>query len=330
MSSVLSTHQHELIHDASVGLGSLSALVSLLVIYVHVRLRLSKRPRDDPVLWLSVVCFFAPLSNMGIGRRSDPLCAMEAVANQFFYLASFLWVSCIAHQLYGVIVWSRTLHFRENMPVYHVFSWGIPSATVSLLLFLGQVQTDSSAEYDWCWIRPGPWRFALFYIPLIILLVLNALAYINISVTVYRRYRQNLLEAGQATPSSLGSRLLTLNWGLRASLYLFVFVVTRTGSIANRFQELAHPENPIFALRMMHVVTQSLQGVLYGIVYFMNESVGRRLIDLIRRRLRGEEEDQMGMIPAQDFAFPYEQDSAETTSIYDWNRQWDEDSEVSD
>jgi len=85
-----------------------------------------------------------------------------------------------------------------------------------------------------------------------------------------------LLEANADVARAVGFR------GLKASLYLVVFIVTRTGSSVNRFHELAHPDSPSFALKMFHVICSGLQGFFYGLVYIYNEKVIARIQDACR------------------------------------------------
>lgn len=70
--------------------------------------------------------------------------------------------------------------------------------------------------------------------------------------------------------------------GLRASLYLVVFVITRTGSATNRIHEYFHPESEVYELQMFHILCSGLQGFLYALVYINNERVFSRLQEACR------------------------------------------------
>mmetsp|Transcript_20475 Transcript_20475/g.54614 ORF Transcript_20475/g.54614 Transcript_20475/m.54614 type:complete len:318 (-) Transcript_20475:133-1086(-) len=277
----MATHGHHqsTIFILAVTLGSVSILSSLAVILLHAFFRAPHRRLNDPVLWLSVACLFAPLSNMEIGSMGPWSCWFEAMANQFFYLASFFWVTCIGHQLYRVILHSATPEDDTYMPTYHAVSWGLPALSVVILSFIGGFDTEKSSGTDWCWVSSTGAKIVFFYIPLVAMLFINAVVYLVIIVTIYRRYTEALdvgvSTFGEQRPMHFARQ--TMSWGLRASIYLIVFVLTRMGSLANRIHQVLHGGRSSTALRVLHTVTVSIQGLLYALVYVYNERVLGRL-----------------------------------------------------
>ncbi|GJD10831.1 hypothetical protein Gasu2_49990 [Galdieria sulphuraria] len=287
----LTESQQSVVRHLSIALGSLSMAISLFVIVFHLlRRRTSvtggKRRIDEPVLWLSFACFFAPLFNMHLGSFGDSFCSIEAAGNQFFYLSSFVWVTCIAHQLYTVFVRNNSRASRKHSLIYHGLGWGFPAVTVIILLLSGKFDNSASENsYEWCWITENSWKFALFYVPLFILLAINVVVYVVIVIIVYKRYRSMLgLRKSfypAATTRSTFARQ-TIFWALRVSLYLMVFIVTRIGSLINRFYELTHQGYSPFGLMVLHAVTQSLQGFLFGLIYIYHERALGEVILLVR------------------------------------------------
>ncbi|KAA8491076.1 G-protein coupled receptor 1 [Porphyridium purpureum] len=286
MDGILSESQLALARGLSRGLGLVSMLASLVVIVLHAVFRRPKRQFNDPVLWLSVCTFFIPLFALAMSTRAWPWwCLLEAVGNQFFSFASFVWVTCIGHQLYHVAVHDRELSELADSYaiVYHLLSWGLSLASVVVLGVAHQLETHIAPGDLWCWVHAGPWRFIVFYIPLLVFVALNLGLYLYITITVYFKYREILgvnLPASRAVLTQRASPMQfakqTLSWAFRASLYLIVFVVTRMGSLINRFWELAHPGRKSFALILVHICTQGLQGFLYACIYIYNESVWKR------------------------------------------------------
>lgn len=63
-----------------------------------------------------------------------------------------------------------------------------------------------------------------------------------------------------------------------------VFIVTRIGSLVNRFYELTHQGYSPFGLMVLHAVTQSLQGFLFGLIYIYHERALEEIILLVRRK----------------------------------------------
>eukprot|EP00871_Galdieria_phlegrea_P001930 jgi/Galph1/2738/GphlegSOOS_G1401.1 len=288
----LTQGEQSVVRHLGIILGAVSMFASLFVVIFHLLYRRSsvtggKRKVDEPVLWLSVACFFAPLFNMHLGSFADKLCSLEAIGNQFFYLSSFIWVTCIAHQLYSVFVRNSKQTSSHTMIFYHSFAWGFPAITVFLLLVAGKLDSSSDKTYEWCWISENSWRFALFYIPLFLMIIINIVIDVVIIVVVYKRYRSVLglrksLYPAATTRSTFAKQ--TIFWALRVSLYLFVFIMTRIGSLINRFYELTHQGYSPFGLLILHAVTQSLQGLLFALIYIYHEKALTEVILSLRRK----------------------------------------------
>jgi len=226
---------------------------------------------------------------MHLGSYGDSFCSIEAAGNQFFYLSSFVWVTCIAHQLYTVFVRNNSRASGEHSLLYHCLGWGFPAFTVIILLLSGKLDSSvsGSSSYEWCWITENSWRFALFYVPLFVMLSINIVVYIVIVVIVYKRYRSMLglkksLYPAATTRSTFARQ--TIFWALRVSLYLMVFIVTRIGSLINRFYQLTHQGYSPFGLMVLHAVTQSLQGFLFGLIYIYHERALGEVVLFIRRK----------------------------------------------
>jgi len=298
----------------SKALGAVSVLSSIAVLLLHTFFRRARRDWNEPVLWLSVCTLFVPLFALSLGQHSSGWCLFEAVGNQFFSFASFFWVSFIGHQLYLTIIAPNSSNNNNNpnyanntsnsstnnssssaysrsargfSMTYHAIAWGAALASVSVLWAAKQLQTELHAGDLWCWVEPGVWRMVVFYIPLLLFVLLNLGVYIAITVTVYRKYHAVVVGGSSVEEqpraafvrqptTRLQFAKQTAGWAFRASLYLIVFVISRSGSLLNRFWQLAHPQRASFALMLLHVMTQGLQGFLYAMIYMYNESVLRR------------------------------------------------------
>mmetsp|Transcript_6948 Transcript_6948/g.21135 ORF Transcript_6948/g.21135 Transcript_6948/m.21135 type:complete len:131 (-) Transcript_6948:1866-2258(-) len=130
MGELTETQYHQL-HVTMLVCGGLSFVLSLLVMIFHVCLSKSRRRFNDPVFWLSFCCTMAPLFTLEFGRWGKEFCVMEGMGNQFFNVASFFWVTCIAHQLYQVICCELPIESGKYMMSYHLLGWvrsGLTSA----------------------------------------------------------------------------------------------------------------------------------------------------------------------------------------------------------
>eukprot|EP00189_Rhodosorus_marinus_P011943 CAMPEP_0184743706 /NCGR_PEP_ID=MMETSP0315-20130426/6546_1 /TAXON_ID=101924 /ORGANISM="Rhodosorus marinus, Strain UTEX LB 2760" /LENGTH=319 /DNA_ID=CAMNT_0027215115 /DNA_START=490 /DNA_END=1449 /DNA_ORIENTATION=+ len=285
--------------------GGVSFVFSFIVLLAHIFLRKSQRRFNDPVLWLSICCLMMPVFTLKIGNWGTEWCVGEAAGNQFFNVASFLWVTCIAHQLYQVLCCDLPIISNKYLPAYHLLCWGIPLITVALLLFFGHFETETE-DVGWCWIESGPWRFTLFYIPMFILMLINCAAYVFIIWTVYGKYKRALDVQGRG-PESQSFAKQTLVWGLKASFYPLVFLGVTTGSTINRVYEI-FSSNPNFGLKITHVLCSGLQGLFYALVYIYNERVLARLRRSCEPAAHGFE---------SDYSYPYASSNYSEESEFD-------------
>ena len=114
-----------------------------------------------------------------------------------------------------------------------------------LFLLLIVASTGSLGDAgNWCWIKKGRNMERLFgyYIPLIIMIIINAVLYVTIGRGL------------ESFASEQKRPIIT-----RLSRYLVVFLITRIPSVINRFYEIAAGSFIFFLL--LQSMTSPLQGL---------------------------------------------------------------------
>ena len=85
-----------------------------------------------------------------------------------------------------------------------------------------------------------------------------------------RRYiliRRRLGEATQGDSSAKNNIIK------RLTMYIIVFMFIRVWSVINRFQNLANPNAPVYALYVLHSIFSPLQGLCNALVYGVNKTL---------------------------------------------------------
>ncbi|EGD79688.1 hypothetical protein PTSG_10672 [Salpingoeca rosetta] len=142
---------------------------------------------------------------------------------------------------------------------YHAVVWGL-----ALVPAIVPLCTRGYAPAGaWCWIEQSQTalRFALWYVPMLLLLAVIGVSY----VLMYRRLRSRQFslrgEAIQEEDDSYRDNIATLKW------YPVVYVVVSVFSVINRIQNAVHPSHPVYALYLLHSLSSPLQGLFNAAVY---------------------------------------------------------------
>ena len=239
----------------------LSIIGSLMIIYSYARHKKLRSFSVKLLFLLSIADFFSAVSHFIQNTDDDLTCRVQASMQQFFFLASFLWIFCIAVDQYLRIVKQEKATFRNEI-LYSLLSWGLP-----LVITLGLEWTKAFGPTDlWCWIRPefDTLRWTTFYGPeitiVICVLVLNFLAMRSLSST----QRERAERSGRA--GSKGQIEVELY------AYLLAFLLIRTPSVVHRIHETVSTRR-IYTLRVLHAIGSPLQGFVNFVLFFSNKSV---------------------------------------------------------
>eukprot|EP00823_Brevimastigomonas_motovehiculus_P006508 TRINITY_DN5397_c0_g1_i1.p1 TRINITY_DN5397_c0_g1~~TRINITY_DN5397_c0_g1_i1.p1 ORF type:complete len:559 (-),score=135.83 TRINITY_DN5397_c0_g1_i1:178-1854(-) len=181
----------------------------------------------------------------------DKLCDVQAILQQFFGVATFLWVLCFGFVIFQVLVRSKA-NEEKNELYYHLFVWILAGVS----LFVNEYYKSFDKGILWCWISSDHMylRLFTFYVPLVFTFFANMVFFICVIHTIRNDFRVSNVQR-------------------RLTLYLVVFFVVRLWSVINRAQNLINPDHPIFFLNIMHAVFSTLQGFLFSLVFGVNQKV---------------------------------------------------------
>jgi len=181
---------------------------------------------------------------------ADIICKLQAAGIQYFALCSFLWTSCIAFHAHGSLCRKKTKEtLRSYLKFYFFICFVIPMIPVAWCLYAGLFGPTESGV--WCWISAHhDWfRFAFYYVPLILLWVFNLAVYILLSKTDSLSYTYIIKEGRK-----------------RLRMYLLVLLLCKLPALINRTVNAAL-DDTIFWLFLCQAVFDSLFGFFDSLVY---------------------------------------------------------------
>jgi len=206
----------------------------------------------DNLSWFLYAEMTGGLVKMEVASQ-EVLCSIQAGGMQFFALSSFLWLSCLAFHAFNILCRKKNEQpLRSYFKYYFLICYFLPAATV-----LACVLTESFGETEdsvWCWITQEHqnMRFAVYYIPLVVLWVFNVGIYIMLS---------------REAQSSLTYGYLLKEGKKRLRLYILVFVIAKAPALVNRLCNVFLKDRKMFVLFLLQAIFDSLFGFLEALVY---------------------------------------------------------------
>jgi len=190
----------------------------------------------------------------------DLICKLVGGSIQFFYLASLLLTSCIAHTLYRVI--RQDDKYVERFEKYYVLL--CLSVPAGIVIYLALTAKFGDAGL-WCWIDGsyGIYRLILFYLPLCLVILYNAITYVLVSYKLYKE-RKNYTLLSEKRSSTIET---TFRWFLLALVFCWMF------AIFNRVQNYFQPTEPSLTLYVLHGTFTPLQGFCNSVIYGLNDEL---------------------------------------------------------
>lgn len=249
--SSFSPHEVRVI-DIIIMVSSSLGIIGALFMVVTFALFKEIREFSTKLICLLAVCdFMVSLAWFPFSHTNSTLCVIQAVALQYFLSASFLWTMAISLSLV-VAFFPRLQEFEWTLKMryYHAACWAIPAILVSLSLALGKYENNGVR----CFVDSSGLLSLLFYMPLLIVFVINSTVFIIIRVRLARH------------KGSLESRMSSV-----VSYYLVAFLSSQLPAVLNGLQRVIHPQHPVFAFYVILAALQPLQGFLNAIVYGFNE-----------------------------------------------------------
>eukprot|EP00055_Hartaetosiga_balthica_P009730 m.39534 g.39534 ORF g.39534 m.39534 type:complete len:317 (+) comp6870_c0_seq4:120-1070(+) len=205
-------------------------------------------------------------------------CTAQGWFITYFDWVVLLWDACLTHFLYLAIHGSSPSVLWKKQRTYHLLCWGLPLVPASIPLFWKAYGPAGA----WCWVvgTHVGLRFAVWYIPMILVLLFIGTAY----VLIYKKLEKSghawngFGDDGENTAMRvLKGDVATLRW------YPVVYVVLSLFALVNRIQNAASPHHPILGLYILHALSTPLQGLFNSIVYMRNNNF-KNFLQTLRRR----------------------------------------------
>nr|XP_033806121.1 G-protein coupled receptor 1-like isoform X1 [Geotrypetes seraphini] len=250
------------IKRATAAFSLIGCIFMLLMIWL---LRKYNSLAQKMIFSLTVAAFFDSIAYvMGDAGPDGALCNFQAWWLTYFDWSALAWVCCITLNLYlNVVKKMRTEQFER---AYHATAWGMPFVLSCLPLF-GDYYGPAGA---WCWItnEHAAWRFAIWYVPLFILIFLMMLCYLRI---VYVAKQRVLTWSGTYDPDRERSKVLLVEEIKPLKWYPCVYLAVTFFPLLNRLHNAVSPNNPSFLLLVLHVVSAPLHGLANAIVFGLDK-----------------------------------------------------------
>ncbi|CAK8673199.1 uncharacterized protein LOC143468932 [Clavelina lepadiformis] len=225
------------------------------------------------ILFLSIAALFDSIGYlMGDMTPDGPTCDFEGWWLTYFDWTVLMWVSCITYNLYQNVMKHRRTDRLEKF--YHFFSWVIPPLLFSLLPLIGDNYGPAGA---WCWIKheSTAWRFAIWYVPLFVIII--ALFGIYIYIIIYLR-KQMTSWGGNYNPDDEFNNAVMEDDIKVLKAYPFVYLALSIFPLILRIHNAATDEgDDVFALWVLTVLTAPLQGAVNAIVFGLDPETRTKL-----------------------------------------------------
>lgn len=252
---------------------SLFGTASLVVVIFSSR-PLRRKIHAQLVSFVALSDFMASMVYLfGRVESGTPLCWIQALTSNSFTVSSFFWSIAIAYQIYVTVNLKSSLS-RSQIIIFHIFCWGLPVLLTLLVLTTNTygheddayvfalgcsiTQRQSSPQYGLLL-----WEILAFYLWLWLSVVIIVFLYIRIGFRLYQMDVVSVAMSKAVLNIFLYPLILIICWAVNTYLVLAVII---------------DPDTPKAAPVWLHiaVVLPALQGAFSAIVFFSQNTTGRR------------------------------------------------------
>ena len=260
--------------------GAFSAACCLAVL---VAIAVQRRYRDFPqrlVLHLAITALFHSLSYT-VARVNfyseltllDPYCYFAGFINQYSAWVEVLALMCIVYYLFVAGLLGRpAVPTRATETTFWVGTYALPL----LWCWLPFIHQSYGTAGSWCGIRTLAvnctgyrfgqiLQFALWYIPLYLLLLITCCVAVSVAVKVQRdvhRWAGLYDEETRVKRERIRTEIRPLLW------FPFIYLALNTFSLIDRiYNSAAHPEDPLVELTFLHACSSPLRGAFVALVF---------------------------------------------------------------
>ncbi|XP_067948414.1 G-protein coupled receptor 157-like [Watersipora subatra] len=216
------------------------------------------------ILYMTIASLLSAVAYiMGDLLEDGPFCTFQGFVTNFADWSVLMWILLITITLYLVVIWDHRLDKKEW--VFHIVCWGTP-LIASCIPFIDDNHYGPSGA--WCWIDYTIWRFAVWYIPLFLLMGVIVLLNAHMVYLVHQRAKNTGGIYNQETEES-HRQVVTEMKSLR--LYPFMYLLLNIFPLCNRIYDAVMPHQANFILTLLHAISCSSQGTLNAFVFGFNK-----------------------------------------------------------
>ncbi|GAM26675.1 hypothetical protein SAMD00019534_098500, partial [Acytostelium subglobosum LB1] len=230
------------------------------------------------ILFLSIADFFGSLSIcisqsvlLMSYKQSGSFCVLIRASINYFFLSSFVWMSCIAFHAY----WSSRQRSQTPLFVFHVLSWGLPTVMTIAMLWQHAIVQEQNANY--CHLEAKS-KWIYWYGPLMLTFVWNIVLY----AMILWKYRHSVrpmspdyLSSGSInTQHSVSTHFVNERKkkmhgkvARQLGIYLMAFIICWLPDLIDGFVPISERFCRFYWLWLVQNFTTPLQGFLNFIVY---------------------------------------------------------------
>ena len=287
--SEFQTYRYVIVSLLSASTAFLSALACLMVIGLLLAFKKHRFFVQRLILYL---CVSALINSLTIGLRLQNignnidsvalhrLCIFTAFLDQVTAWSELLAIVCITLNLFVNVVFSKDTTKLE--PFYFVLIFIVPF----LFNWVPFIEGSYGTSGAWCWIRSlnetscekhtigFAFQYVLWYVPFYVILSIIMLEYLFI---IYKVFRQRNQWEGKYEPHVEAEKEMMQQEVWPLIFYPFGYLILNTFPLINRVQGTISPNNPVYALWILHAIFSPLQGGYIALVFTLKRDTLRKL-----------------------------------------------------
>ncbi|KAL1920414.1 uncharacterized protein VTP21DRAFT_791 [Calcarisporiella thermophila] len=224
------------------------------------------------ILWLAIsdliACSATLSGRWAIAAPDSAACQAQGFIMQWMDICAFFWTMAMAVNMILVIVFqlpaTRVMAFEK---IWIVVCFFIPFLITLPMLVVnepGKGHMIGNAQM-WCWIKNqyAVWRMYIFYAPMWIIFVMDAVAYVVSAVYLFKTTREIM----RAKVNNSALMRFTTVFVKNTSIYLLSYIIIWIFPTASRLYNLTTGEF-IYELQYLQVLMVSLRGFVHFVAYF--------------------------------------------------------------
>jgi hypothetical protein len=227
-------------------------------------------------------------STVTIDTLNHPImCKLQGISIQYFNLASWIWTSCIAWNMWAQIVCGYSGEKIVRAEKYmHLIAWLLPAVTCGLVY--KDIDAGDGLDLQWCWAGSSTSYFVLFSfdVPLLVVLMVNITLISWIVYYVFSKFSADEEVLNPIISTRSASKVKTFS--RRILFYPIVLIVCYSGAFVN--QVFLYWNRPLDKGDIL-LSFMFLDGFLTAIVYSASSS----LISVYKHRWKEWKRTQDGL-----------------------------------